>query len=233
MTLSKNARQELEIDLQFFADPAGGNSEPTDPAGTNPGANNDQTPPANQESADTQEGQDKDLAPQKDEPKPEKTLTQSEVNKLIAKEAKKAQEKLLKQLGVEDFNSAKDGLAKFKEWQDSQKTEAEKQAERLQQLEADLNSVNQENENLKAQLSAVRAGVDAEYVEDVIVLAQRYVTEDVTIDDAIGKVIEKYPHFKGEQEEPKPNDPPAPKFSSGQHQKQTETEIDQWLNAFK
>ena len=42
----------------------------------------------------------------------ETTFTQEQVNGIASKEAKKAQEKLLRDLGVEDFESAKDGLAK-------------------------------------------------------------------------------------------------------------------------
>jgi hypothetical protein len=146
-----------------------------------------------------------------------KTFTQEDVNNIVAREVKKTQEKLLKQLGIEDFENAKEGLQKFREWQESQKTEAQKQAERLQQLEQQFNAVQQEKENLMAQLAAVKAGVHADYVEDVIVLAQRLVNEDTTIDDAIAKVIEKYPHFK---EAPQQQDePPKPQFSAGQHQK--------------
>src|SRR5690606_41968312 len=59
----------------------------------------------------------------------EKLFTQEDVNRIAAREAKEAQEKLLKQLGIEDFESAKEGLQKFREWQEAQKTEAEKQAE--------------------------------------------------------------------------------------------------------
>lgn len=226
----------LKMDLQTFADPQG-DPAPTDPAG-NPGANNEPPatpPPADPNPTDPKGGNDpKDPPADPKNPKnQEKTLTQSEVNNLIAKEAKKAQAKVLKQLGVEDFTSAKEGLEKFKEWQESQKTEAQKQAERLEQLEKEHGTALEQNKVLQAKLSAVGAGVDAKFVDDVIVLANNYVTEDVTMDDAIAQVLEKYPHFKGEPEEPTPNDPPAPKFSTGQHQKKQETELDQWLNAFK
>src|SRR5690625_6266165 len=54
------------------------------------------------------------------------TFSQEDVNNIVAREAKKAQEKLLKQLGIEDFDNAKEGFQKFQEWQESQKTEAEK-----------------------------------------------------------------------------------------------------------
>ena len=144
-------------------------------------------------------------------------LPQSEVNKIVARERRKAQEKLLKELGIEDFENAKEGLQKFREWQESQKTEAQKQAERLQQLEQQFNAVQQEKENLMAQLAAVKAGVHADYVEDVIVLAQRLVNEDTTIDEAIQKVIEKYPHFKEAPQQQE--EPPKPTFTVGTHQK--------------
>lgn len=131
----------------------------------------------------------------------EKVFKQEDVNKIAAKESKKATEKLLKDLGIDDFDNAKDGLAKFKEWQDSQKTEAEKQAEALKTLESDKTSLSNENSSLKAQISAMKQGVIAESVEDVIALSERLVDDETTIDDAIKQVIEKYPHFAGKQEE--------------------------------
>jgi hypothetical protein len=192
---------DLRLDLQFFADQDGGN-EPN--GGNVPNGGN--TP--NGDPNNTPNNQPND---------PPKTFTQEDVNNIVAREVKKTQEKLLKQLGIDDFNSAKEGLQKFREWQESQKTEAQKQAERLQQLEQQFNAVQQEKENLMAQLAAVKAGVHADFVEDVIVLAQRLVNEDTTIDDAIAKVIEKYPHFK---EAPQQQDePPKPQFSTGQHAK--------------
>jgi hypothetical protein len=148
----------------------------------------------------------------------EKTFTQEDVNNIVAKEAKKAQEKLLKQLGIDDFKNAKEGLQKFRDWQESQKTEAEKQAERLQELETKYNTVNEENASLKAQIAAMKAGVHADYVEDVVILAQRLVNDDTTIDDAIAKVVEKYPHFKEAQQQQQEQ---KPSFTTGQHQKQS------------
>lgn len=190
----------LRLDLQFFADQDGGN----DPNGGGV-PNGGDTP--NDDPNNTPNNQPND---------PPKTFTQEDVNNIVAREAKKAQEKLLKQLGIEDFNSAKEGLQKFKEWQESQKTEAQKQAERLQELEQQFTAVQQEKEALAAQLAAVKAGVHADFVEDVIVLAQRLVNEDTTIDEAIAKVIEKYPHFKEAQ---KQAEPPRPTFTVGTHQK--------------
>jgi hypothetical protein len=207
----------LRLDLQFFADPNGGDG------GLNGGQtpNDPQTPPNNQPNEQDPNNQQPNGQQQDDE-----FLPQSEVNRIVARERRKAQEKLLKELGIEDFENAKEGLQKFREWQESQKTEAQKQAERLQQLEQQFNAVQQEKETLLAQLAAVKAGVHADFVEDVIVLAQRLVNEDTTIDEAIQKVIEKYPHFKEAQQQQ--DEPPKPQFSAGQHQK---TSADDFIKA--
>ncbi|MBB6446467.1 hypothetical protein [Bacillus benzoevorans] len=202
----------LPLDLQYHAgegDPAPSDPPADPPGGNNPGDN----PPAD---------------PPQDPPK---TFTQEELNNIAAKEAKKAQEKLLKQLGVEDFNNAREGLAKFKEWQESQKTEAQKQAEQLKQLEENYSKTSSENETLKAQLSAVKAGVNGDSVEDVVTLARNLVSEEVDMDQAIQKVLEKYPHFKAVKEPL--IDEKKPSFSTGQHTKQPQSETDKWLNAFK
>lgn len=144
----------------------------------------------------------------------EKTFKQDDVNNIVAKESKKAQEKLLKQLGIEDFENAKDGFKKFQEWQESQKTEQQKQQEQLETLTGTNKELSNENATLKAQISAMKQGVKAESVEDVVALAERLINDDVTMDDAIKQVVEKYPHFaqKEQQEEPS-----KPSFTTGQH----------------
>lgn len=205
----------LRLNLQFFA-------EQSDP---NAGAANNPDPAANPEGNQQQE-------PQQQEPKQqqqEKLLPQSDVNNLIAKETKRAQEKLLKQLGVEDFKSAKEGLAKFQEWQESQKTEAEKMADSLKDYETKYNTVSSENESLKAQISAMKLGVNADSVPDVVALAKNYVSDEVDMNAAMKMVVEKYPHFKGQQQE----EAPQPKFTNGEHKKQPTTELDAWAAAFR
>ena len=110
----------------------------------------------------------------------ETTFTQEQVNGIASKEAKKAQEKLLRDLGVEDFESAKDGLAKFKEYQDAQKTDVERQQEALQQakereskLSEDISAKDKEIASLNAKITALGLGVNNESIDDVIALAER------------------------------------------------------------
>lgn len=134
-----------------------------------------------------------------------KTFTQEDVNGIAAKEVKKAQEKLLKDLGFNDFENAKDGLAKLKEWQESQKSEAEKQSEALKARETELSDAQNQMKALKAENAALKQGVNADSVEDVVALAERLVNEETTIDQAIKVVLDKYPQFGSVQDnEPKP-----------------------------
>ena len=187
----------LPLNLQFFAE--GGES-------------GDQAP-VNEPGGQEQTEQTVTDTVQKSE---ERLFRQEDLNNIVAREVKKTQEKLLKELGIDDFENAKEGLQKFREWQESQKTEQEKLQETLQKFQADNETLAGENANLKAQLAAVKQGVKAESVEDVIALAERLVNDETTIDDAIKQVIEKYPHFAesvSEEEEQKP------KFTTGQHTK--------------
>ena len=202
----------MPLDIQMFAD---GDPEPPQPSTppTNP------TPPVDNGGGEPT-------------PPPEKTFTQEDVNNLIKRESSKQQEKLLKELGISDFKDAKDGLSKFREWQESQKTEQEKQADRLKELETNHTATTEENTVLKAQISAMKAGVKAESVEDVVTLAKTLVNDETDMNAAIAKVVEKYPHF-AQQEVAQQEEEPKPKFSQGQYGTQQTTEVDQWLNAFK
>lgn len=90
----------------------------------------------------------------------EKSFTQEDVNNIVAKESKKAVEKLLKDLGVEDVKSAKDGLKTFKEMQEAQKSDLEKALEKAEMLEKELSDYkikekqNNEIESIKAILTS-------------------------------------------------------------------------------
>lgn len=135
-----------------------------------------------------------------------RTFSQEEVNGLVAKESKKAQEKIFKSLGFEDIKSAKEGFEKLKAWEDSQKSESEKSAEALTAKEQELAKALSDNKTLSAQLSALKQGVIADSVDDVIALSERLVSDEVSIDDAIKQILTKYPQFgtKQEQDEEKP-----------------------------
>jgi hypothetical protein len=107
----------LPLNLQFFAE----DSESGDQAPVNEPGGQEQT-------------NETGTAPEKAE---ERLFRQEDVNNIVAREVKKTQEKLLKELGIDDFENAKEGLQKFREWQESQKTEQEKVAGNVAKIQAD------------------------------------------------------------------------------------------------
>jgi len=220
------------LDLQFFA----GEGEDQGDGGQTPPTDEGASKPSNELPAGGQEGNNK---PPKNNPPvndsndddDEKPIPQWKVNKIVTREVRKAQEDLLRQLGIEDFESAKEGLQKFREWQDAQKSREEKQLEQFKKMEQQLEEFQTENTKLKAQIAALKAGVRSDSLEDVIVLANNLVDEDTSIDEAIQKVLKKYPQFK--QASDPTEDEKKPKFSSGNHQKQSQSEAEKWINIFK
>ncbi|HEM4727797.1 TPA: hypothetical protein U1049_000299 [Streptococcus suis] len=125
----------------------------------------------------------------------EKTFSQEDVNRVGKKEHKSGYAKAIKDLGFADVESAKEALKAYEDWQESQKTEADKQTELLASKDRELASALDANKRLEAKLSALTQGVNAESVDDVIALSERLVNEDTTIDEAIKQVVGKYPQF--------------------------------------
>lgn len=123
----------------------------------------------------------------------EKIFTQEQVNDFVAKGTAKEIEKLAKDLGVSDVKGLKDAAKKLKEYQDSQKTEAEKNAEALRVAAAEKETLSTENATLKAQLAAFQLGVKSDQLEKVVKLAGTY--EGETVEDKIKAVIKDFPSF--------------------------------------
>lgn len=120
-----------------------------------------------------------------------KTFTQEEVNGLIAKESKKGLEKALKDLGVEDFKSAKEGLAKLKEYQESQKTESEKLAEQLKALNDSVTEKDKLLQESNTKLSLLSAGIPGDRLDKYTKLIA--ITDGETLEDKIKQVLIDFP----------------------------------------
>lgn len=153
----------------------------------------------------------------------EKTFTQEQVNKIATKESRKATESLLKDLGIEDFDNAKDGLEKFREWQEQQKTDSEKQQEEYASTVKERDELLNRATQLEQTIAVLRKGVNEDSVDDVVALAQRLVTDEKDIDTAVAEVLEKYPHFAQKQEV---EEVIKPRFTNGMHNKSTKVDDD-------
>ncbi|MBO1628199.1 hypothetical protein [Bacillus arachidis] len=192
--------------MQFFSE--GGDNLPAAPEGGEPNVATPETqePPA----------------------QPPVTFTQEQMD-----EVKQKQEAaFLKKLGVENLDQLKQSLKGWNEYQESQKTEQEKTNEKLTAFETQLQEKDESLFNLQAENAAIKSGITEEKnLNAVITLAKTKVSDDVDITKAIEIVVEEFPHFKGVVEEPQGN--PKPTFTTGQHQKKTLTEAEQWAAAFK
>ena len=138
-----------------------------------------------------------------------KKFTQAEMDAVVAtrlqREADKAKSTVMTELGVEDLEKAKADLLAYNELKESQKTEQEKQAEALALKEQEYAELQAEKQQLTTKLAMLTKGVNNEALDDVAVLAERLVSDDVTIEQAIDQVLEKYPQFGVQTAEDKPS----------------------------
>lgn len=124
-----------------------------------------------------------------------KTFTQEEVNALMAKEKNQGKLSILKELGVDDAKSAKDALAKYKEYLDSQKTEAEKLADTLKGEQAAKSAAEQKAQQLERKFDVIAAGAPADKADDIVILATAKVTEAKDFKTALEEVKTAYPQL--------------------------------------
>lgn len=111
----------------------------------------------------------------------EKTFTQEEVNSMLKKEKQKAEKKYE---GID--------LAKYKAWEESQKTAEEKQAEK----EAEYQKVVNELNTLKNTNAILEAGVDKEFVKFISFEVSQMEGE---FDENLAKFLQDNPKYlKGE-----------------------------------
>lgn len=125
----------------------------------------------------------------------EKTFTQADVDKLIQERVARERKNQL----------SKEELKAYNEWKESQKTEEEKKNEALTNAEKARLVAEEKATALEAKVTCLSKGVIATSVDDVVILAKAMVTDEVTIEQAIDKVLEKYPSFKGEQQHQEDN----------------------------
>lgn len=129
-----------------------------------------------------------------------KTFTQEDVNRLLKNEKESAKKALLKELGVEDAKSAKEGLAKYKEILDKDKTAAEKAGENLVAETKAKQEAEKRALLAEAKVEVLSAGCKPDYLEDVITLAMTKVSDDKDLATVVKEMKEgsRYSAFFGE-----------------------------------
>ncbi|NOW85316.1 hypothetical protein B0H39_003197 [Clostridium beijerinckii] len=118
----------------------------------------------------------------------DKTFTQADVDKMIKDRLAREKKGQL----------SKEELKAYQDWKDSQKTDSEKKEEAIKNAEKAKQAAEEKAASLEAKVTCLSKGVSPTALDDVVVLAKVMISDDVTIEQAIDKILEKYPHFKGE-----------------------------------
>lgn len=182
----------MPLNLQFFAEDESGKDDD-----------------ANDDGKDTGEGTGTKDESGKDEKK-EKTFTQEEVTRMMAREKKQGRAALLKELGYKDEKQAKAASSSYNAWLESQKTEEQKSAEKDSENEKAILEAQAKADAAEAKVEALMLGCNPQNVDDVIALAMAKKTEDGDFKTIVGELKKKYPDMfskssddEGDKEEKK------------------------------
>ena len=178
--MEQNERNPLKgIGLQFFADPAPA-APPADPPADPPAPPTPADPPA--------------------DPPAGKSYTQEQLNTMMANEKRTARQALLKELGfdIKDDKSYKDTIKNIKATLDAGKTQAQLDAEAKAAAETAKAEAEAKANKLEMKVAALAAGVNPEYLDDIIVLAQSKVSDTMPVEKVMEEFKTKYPAFFGE-----------------------------------
>ena len=117
-----------------------------------------------------------------------KTITQKELQEMLAKEKRQGKNSVLNALGIKTVDEAKAALAAAKAASDASKTEEQLAADALS--EAKNAKTAAENSLLAAQrtIAVMKAGFNPDYVDDVVAIAARKVTDEKDFEAVIAEM---------------------------------------------
>lgn len=165
----------LPMNLQFFAE--GGKDEGKDDDVNDEGKGTDEGTGTEDES-----GKEK-----------ERTFTQEEVTRMMAREKKQGRAALLKELGYKDEKQAKAASSSYNAWLESQKSDEQKSAEKDSENEKAILEAQAKADAAEAKVEALMLGCKPGNVDDVIALAMAKKTDDGDFKTIVGELKKKYP----------------------------------------
>lgn len=131
--------------------------------------------------------------------KSEKTFTQEQVSRMMAREKNQGRNAVYNELGIDPKDTK--AVAQFKAFIESQKTEEQKAAE----AESANKAKQAENERrvavAEAKAEAMMMGVKSQYVEDAVTLVLARLSEDTDTKTLLGELKAKYPVWFGGTED--------------------------------
>lgn len=126
-----------------------------------------------------------------DEPKPEKSFTQSQVNKMMAREKNQGRNQILRELGIDSKDDK--ALENLKALIASQKTEEQLAIERENAAQLAVQEAERKASLAETKVEAMMSGIKPQYVEDAVTLALAKIGEDGDIKSVLAEFKTKYP----------------------------------------
>ena len=128
--------------------------------------------------------------------KKEKTFTQKQVNKMMAKEKRQGRRAALKDYGLDGYS--KEDIEDAKKYLEGKKSDAQKAIEEKAQEEKQANELKERT--IKAEVKAEALGLNCKdkYLDDVIVLAMAKVKEDgedADVEEILAEIKKKHKVF--------------------------------------
>lgn len=160
--------------------------------------NNEEVVDQQSENANTGENQNTDNGGSDDKNEPEKTFTQAQVNKMMAKEKQQGKSSVYKELGINPEDKA--AVAAIKAFIDAQKTKEQKEAEQKSESESKVNEAEARAAKAEAKATALAAGANPEFVDDIVALAMVKVDDDNDVESVIEELKEKYSFWFSDEE---------------------------------
>lgn len=126
-----------------------------------------------------------------------KSYTQEQLNAMLANEKRTARQAILKELGFEVSNPKeyKATVKGIKAQLDAGKTQAQLDAEARATAETEKAEAEAKANMLEMKVAALAAGVNPQYLDDVIILAQAKVNDTTTVNKVITELKNKYTTF--------------------------------------
>ena len=128
--------------------------------------------------------------------KDSKKFTQEDMNKRATAEKKQGRRSAFKEMGFKSEKDAKEQLAEFKKWKESQLTPEQKLKAQVDDANNDKSEAEKRAEAAENKLAALEAGVKKDAVDDAVAIAMLKVTDDKSLDDVLNE-MKTQPKYKG------------------------------------
>ena len=125
-----------------------------------------------------------------------KKFTQEDMNKRATAEKKQGRRSAFKEMGFKSEKDAKEQMAEFRKWKESQLTPEQKLKAQVDDANNDKSEAEKRAEAAENKLAALEAGVKKDAVDDAVAIAMLKVTDDKSLDDVLNE-MKTQPKYKG------------------------------------